>query len=35
MKKSMEQAVNERQEIQALLAQIRDRLDTTPKPKES
>ena len=35
MKKSMEQAVNERQEIQALLAQIRDRLETTPKPKES
>jgi len=35
MKKSMEQAVNERQEIQTLLAQIRDRLDTTPKPKES
>jgi len=35
MKKSMEQAVNERQEIQTLLAQIRDRLDTTPRPKES
>src|SRR5688572_23743509 len=35
MKKSMEQAVNERQEIQALLAQIKDRLETTPKPKES
>jgi CheY-like chemotaxis protein len=35
MKKSMEQAVNERQEIQALLAQIKERLDTTPKPKES
>jgi CheY-like chemotaxis protein len=35
MKKSMEQAVNERREIQALLAQIKDRLDTTPKPKES
>ena len=35
MKKSMEQAVNERQEIQTLLAQIKDRLETTPKPKES
>ena len=35
MKKSMEQAVNERQEIQALLAQIKDRLETTPRPKES
>jgi len=35
MKKSMEQAVNERQEIQALLAQIRERLETIPKPKES
>lgn len=35
MKKSMEQAVNEREEIQALLAQIRERLETTPKPKES
>jgi len=35
MKKSMEQAVNEREEIQALLAQIRERLDTIPKPKEN
>jgi CheY-like chemotaxis protein len=35
MKKSMEQAVNEREEIQALLAQIRERLDTFPKPKEN
>jgi hypothetical protein len=35
MKKSMEQAVNEREEIHALLAQIRDRLETIPKPKES
>ena len=34
MKKSMEQAVNERAEIQTLLAQIRERLETTPKPKE-
>ena len=35
MKKSMEQAVNERSEIQALLAQIRERLETLPKPKET
>ena len=35
MKKSMEQAVNEREEIQALLAQIRERLETIPKPKET
>jgi CheY-like chemotaxis protein len=35
MKKSMEQAVNERAEIQALLAQIRERLETLPKPKEN
>jgi CheY-like chemotaxis protein len=35
MKKSMEQAVNERTEIQALLAQIRERLETIPKPKEN
>ena len=35
MKKSMEQAVNEREEIQALLAQIRERLETLPKPKET
>ena len=35
MKKSMEQAVNEREEIQVLLAQIRERLETIPKPKET
>jgi CheY-like chemotaxis protein len=35
MKKSMERAVTEREEIQALLAQIRERLETMPKPKES
>jgi CheY-like chemotaxis protein len=35
MKKSMEQAVNEREEIQALLSQIRERLETIPKPKEN
>ena len=35
MKKSMEQAVNERAEIQALLAQIRERLESIPKPKEN
>lgn len=35
MKKSMDQAVNERQEIQALLAQIRERLDSTPRPPEN
>jgi CheY-like chemotaxis protein len=35
MQKSMERAVNEREEIQALLAQIRERLSTTPKPTES
>jgi len=35
MKKSMEQAVNEREEIQVLLSQIRERLETIPKPKET
>lgn len=35
MTKSMEQAVNERTEIQALLTQVRERLATTPKPAES
>ena len=34
-KKSMQQAISEREEIQALLAQIRERLESTPKPKES
>jgi len=33
MKKSMEQAVNEREEIQVLLTQIRERLESIPKPK--
>lgn len=34
-KKSMEQAINEREEIQALLSQIRERIEnTTPRPKE-
>lgn len=35
MQKSMDQAVNEREEIQALLTQIRERLASTPKPKAS
>jgi CheY-like chemotaxis protein len=34
MTKSMEQAVNERTEIQALLTQVRERLATTAKPAE-
>jgi CheY-like chemotaxis protein len=35
MKKSMEQAVNERAEVQILLAQVRERLASIPKPTES
>jgi DNA-binding response OmpR family regulator len=35
MKKSMEQAVNERAEVQTLLAQVRERLASIPKPPES